>query len=181
MTRSVDCSVHFDQAARPTIPRSTRPVALRAEVPVIVQDPADAIVPTGQDAVFTTIGRGSPTPTVRWEVSTDNWQSFEVIVGETSPTLTIHLPPESSPGYQYRAVYENFHGSVTTAPATLHLLYTTVLPPSRARQNGWAPEAVQRKTQYTSNFAKEQWDRGSIGIRTHCRGKLDDSVLRHPL
>ncbi len=132
---SVDCSVHFDQAGATNYnpaPRVTVVVAA-AEVPVIVQDPADAIVPTGQDAVFTTIGRGSPTPTVRWEVSTDNWQSFEVIVGETSPTLTIHLPPESSQGYQYRAVYENFHGSVTTAPATLHLLYNNLFLPTITR------------------------------------------------
>jgi uncharacterized delta-60 repeat protein len=89
--------------------------------PIVTLDPQNLTVVTGQAATFTASALGSPSPTVQWQVSTNNGATFTNIVGATSTTLTIPAASVTTAisGNQYHAVFTNSNGSATTAAATL--------------------------------------------------------------
>lgn len=126
MTSSLqNCTVHYNQAGdvhyNPA-PEVTE-LVLCEDAPLITLQPVDARVFPGQDAVFTAEAVGNPEPTVQWQVSTDGGGTFTNLDGETTSTLTIHTPPPSSNGYQYRAVFTNSLYSLPSQSATMWLLY----------------------------------------------------------
>src|SRR5205807_2343329 len=73
----------------------------------------------GQPASFTAAASGSPTPTVRWERSTDGGVSFSPIEGATATTYSIAATVTSDNGNQFRARFTNVAGEVTSKAATL--------------------------------------------------------------
>jgi subtilisin-like proprotein convertase family protein len=91
-----------------TSPAKTVIVTVNEPVSVTTQ-PVNAAVCTDKVASFTVAAAGT-TPTFRWQVSTDNgntWNNINnggVYAGATSATLTITAPPVSMNGYLYRAV-----------------------------------------------------------------------------
>jgi hypothetical protein len=86
--------------------------------PTVATDPiSNAPVCPGTSVGFFAVANGTPTPTVRWERST-NGTSF-TDMGITSHTLTISSPTSSMNGYLYRAVFSNSCGSATSSAATL--------------------------------------------------------------
>jgi hypothetical protein len=87
-------------------------------IPVVTTQPVNQSVTAGQTATFTAAASGNPTPTVRWQVSTDNGSTWSNISGATSATYSF-LAQFTDIGKQYRAVFTNVIGSGTTNAATL--------------------------------------------------------------
>ena len=76
---------------------------------------------------FTAAASGTPTPTVQWQVSTNNGSTYANVPGATSTTLTFTTNAAQN-GYQYEAVFSNSAGGATSNPATLTITGPT---PSR--------------------------------------------------
>jgi alpha-tubulin suppressor-like RCC1 family protein len=89
------------------------------ELPVITIQPLDTTVIEGENATFNSGGRGNPTPSEQWEVSTDSGATWAAVPGATSSGLTVPATTVSENGYRYRAVFTNVAGSVTTNSAKL--------------------------------------------------------------
>jgi alpha-tubulin suppressor-like RCC1 family protein len=89
------------------------------KVPAVTKQPASQTVDEGQNAVFEASASGFPTPTVQWEVSTDGASTWSAVAEATSSQLTITSAKVSEDGNQYRAVFSNSAGSVTSQAATL--------------------------------------------------------------
>jgi hypothetical protein len=99
--------------------------------PVLTQSPSNQGVTAGESVSFTAKASGRPTPTVQWEVSTDfgkSWAPDATDAGAKSETLTIASATEGQNGYEYRAVFTNIVGSVTTAAATLTVRERKIAP-----------------------------------------------------
>lgn len=94
----------------------TAPVSTTA--PAITTQPADKTVLPGNSAVFTAAASGSPTPTVKWQSSTDG-TTWSDVADATSDTLTVSNAQLSQSGTKYQAVYSNSAGTATTSAATL--------------------------------------------------------------
>lgn len=86
--------------------------------PVITQSPMSMAAAIGSPVTFSAAATGTPTPTVKWQVSTNSGATFTDIVGATSTSLTFNATSTQN-GYQYRAVFNNSAGAATTAAATL--------------------------------------------------------------
>ena len=80
--------------------------------PVITTQPVNTTVNSGATASFTATASGSPTPTVQWQVST-NGTTWTNLSGATSGTYSFATTPADT-GKQYRAIFTNAVGSVTT-------------------------------------------------------------------
>jgi alpha-tubulin suppressor-like RCC1 family protein len=87
--------------------------------PLITHQPTNVTVEEGQNAIFEATAAGLPAPTVQWQVSTNGGTSWNNVSGATSPQLTVKAPPSSSSGQEYRAIFKNTIGSVTSSSATL--------------------------------------------------------------
>lgn len=89
--------------------------------PVVTDDPDNNAPPAcpGSDVSFTAAASGAPTPTVQWQLSTDNGVTWNDLSGETSTTLTVSGVTPAMDGYQYHAVFTNDCSTATTAAATL--------------------------------------------------------------
>jgi Zn-finger domain-containing protein len=75
---------------------------------------------------------GNPTPTVQWQVSTDNGSTWNNVSGATSTTYSF-TAQSSDNGKQYHAVFTNFRRSAATNSATLSRIHTAI---SRHRPAG---------------------------------------------
>ena len=101
--------------------------------PVVSSNPANATAIVGASASFTAAASGTPAPTVQWQVSTDgtNWSN---VSGATSTTYTFTAALAMS-GNQYRAVFTNSVGSVTSTAARLTALTVPVVTASPASKS----------------------------------------------
>src|ERR1019366_8181552 len=88
---------------------------------LITLQPANTVTTAGQTASFSAAATGTPTPTVRWQVSSNGGTSFTNVAGATSTTLTMTNLTVAQSGYLYRAVFTNTGGSVTTSAAKLRV------------------------------------------------------------
>jgi hypothetical protein len=86
--------------------------------PSITQNPSDLTVTAGQQASFTALANGEPTPAVIWQVSFDGGVVYHNIGWATSTTLTFTTTPSHN-GYRFRAVFTNSAGTATTTIAFL--------------------------------------------------------------
>jgi hypothetical protein len=89
------------------------------QAPTITQQPTSQTVAPNGTATFTASANGNPAPTVQWQVSTDSGATFGNVSGATSTTLTLSPVTVALNTYQYRAVFTNSAGSVTSNAATL--------------------------------------------------------------
>jgi alpha-tubulin suppressor-like RCC1 family protein len=87
--------------------------------PKLTHQPAGLDVNEGQSATFEATATGFPTPTVQWQVSTDEGSTWSEVAGATASQLVIASANRSENGYRYRAVFVNAAGSVTSEAATL--------------------------------------------------------------
>ncbi len=94
-----------------------------AAAPTVTTQPSSQAVCGGSPVTFTGAATGTPSPTPQWQRSTDGGVTFVNIPGATDPSYTF-TPAVSDNGNQYRAVWTNSGGSVSTTAATL-----TVNPP----------------------------------------------------
>ena len=91
---------------------------LRAVAPKVTTQPTNKTVRAGSTASFSANANGTPTPTVQWEVSTNQGSTWSVVAGANSTTLTFTATAAEN-GWRYQAVFKNVAGSVTTKAATL--------------------------------------------------------------
>lgn len=87
-------------------------------LPTITTQPNHSTVFAGNTASFTVAGDGSPTPTVRWQFSTDDGTTFNDLKGEMNTTLSF-TADVSQNGYLFQAVLTNSVGSATSSVASL--------------------------------------------------------------
>jgi hypothetical protein len=93
--------------------------------PAITANPTSQTVVAGNVATFTASASGNPAPTAQWQVSTDSGATFNNVAGATSPTLSFTAAFAQN-GNQYRAVFTNSLGNITSTAATL----TVNVPPA---------------------------------------------------
>ena len=102
------------------------------KAPAITKQPASILANEGQSAAFEATASGFPAPSVQWEVSANGGGSWSPLEGATSAQLTIAKVTEAENGLEYRAVFSNAAGSVTSAAATL----SVQAPPTVTQQPG---------------------------------------------
>lgn len=96
--------------------------SLSANVPLsIVLNPTDQTFCPHSMVSFIAAARGIPTPTVQWQMSTNGGAMFNDLPFATANTLTLFDVSASQSGNQYRAVFSNTSGNVTTTAARLSL------------------------------------------------------------
>jgi hypothetical protein len=89
--------------------------------PTITLQPVSIGREVGQTATFTAAASGSPTPTVKWQISTNSGSSWSDISGATSATYSFTAALTDN-GSQYRAVFTNgVSPDATTNAATLSI------------------------------------------------------------
>jgi hypothetical protein len=84
----------------------------------VTTNPTSQIVGDGISVAFLAAANANPTATVQWQVSTNGGRTFSDIASATAATLTFRASAAQS-GNEYRAVFSNSAGSVTTTAATL--------------------------------------------------------------
>jgi hypothetical protein len=94
--------------------------------PVVTSVPQNALVGAGGTAAFSVAAKGSPTPAVHWQVSTNNARTWSNIPGATSSTYNTAVTAAES-GYDFRAVVTNSNGSRTTPWGTLSVVSAPVI------------------------------------------------------
>jgi hypothetical protein len=97
------------------------PVAM----PAVTTNPVSQAVSPLTTVTFTAAALGTPTPTVQWQVSTNNGATYSSISGATSTSYKVTASSGNS-GSMYRAVFTNSAGTATTSSALL----TVYLAPS---------------------------------------------------
>jgi hypothetical protein len=89
--------------------------------PFVTTHPQNITVTAGQNATFTAACTGSPTPSIQWQISTDNGAFWNDIPDATSNNYSI-VTVLSDNGKQYRAVFKNIANSATTNGAILTVI-----------------------------------------------------------
>src|SRR5271166_3909419 len=90
--------------------------------PCIVTQPAEQTVTAGETAEFEASAIGEPTPSVQWEVSTDNGSTWAVDLvdpGDRTELLRVEETSIAANGWKYRAVFHNEAGTATSEAARL--------------------------------------------------------------
>ncbi len=90
--------------------------------PCIVIQPAEQTVTAGETAEFEASAIGEPTPSVQWEVSTDNGSTWAVDLvdpGNKTELLRVEGTSIAENGWKYRAVFHNEAGTATSEAARL--------------------------------------------------------------
>jgi hypothetical protein len=89
-----------------------------APLPVTLQ-PMGQTASLGQTATFTAAASGTPAPGAQWQMSTDTGTTWTNVDGATASTLTFSGVTAVLNGNEYRAVFSNSQGTVTTDAARL--------------------------------------------------------------
>jgi autotransporter-associated beta strand protein len=96
--------------------------------PTVSTQPSNSTICTGSNTDFTSASASSPTPTVKWQRSTNGTAWADITAGLDAATTysnftngTVNLTGSTTAlnGYQYRAVFSNINGSVNSDAATL--------------------------------------------------------------
>jgi len=113
--------------------------------PVVTTNPVSQSVLANQTVSFTAAANGNPTPTVQWQLSTNNGKTFTNIAGATSTTYSFTATANQT-GNEYWAVFTNSQGTATTTAATLVVKPSVVDGPqiTSVKRYGihWMPTAL---------------------------------------
>ncbi len=136
--------------------------------------PQSTTVNEGQSAAFTAGDAGYPAPTAQWQVSTTGGMSWEADTtdtastsgasGKTTSTLKVSSATRSQNGYEYRVVFTNSAGSVTSNAATLTVDWIGPIetqPQSATANEGSA--ATLTSTAAANPNASAQWQVSTNG------------------
>lgn len=150
-----------------------------ANIGEVVASPAISIMPANQTvtaagtATFVTGAIGFPTPSVQWQVSTNNGLTYTPIAnggvysGVTTDTLTVTDPPQTMSGYLYEAVFSN-GVNVTTLPAALtvnNVLSISPVPPQGVVNTSYSQTiSVVGSTSVFTLFAVNNFNAGGTGL-----------------
>jgi len=93
--------------------------------PAFTTQPANQTISAGQNAVFTAVATGIPSPVIRWQSSSDGgttWTNLpEASSSVGTATLTVVSGPGIFNGLKFRAVATNPSGTATSNAATITL------------------------------------------------------------
>ena len=100
--------------------------------PYAIIQPTNQSVQEGDQTLFTVYPGGSPTPTIQWQVSTDNGATFTALTdsagsvnGSATDSLTVQTTNSlSQNGYEYRAYLQSSAGSTYSTVVTMTVLPT---------------------------------------------------------
>lgn len=139
--------------------------------PTITSQPASQTVQEGQQASFVCLATGTPTPTVQWQVNTGStWGSVTTGSGGTTQTYVTPVTTASMDGYQYRAVFTNTNGSVTSNIVTLTVNSLPVGDPGHPDPSAyWSDDFSTLNTATWGVYGpgnNETWGQGSPQLRT---------------
>jgi hypothetical protein len=141
--------------------RTTKAAILTVQTPPsVTAEPADQTVAEGaNDVTFTAAASGDPLPTVRWQVSTDGGVTFTDMtqIGADSATLHLSRANPNLDGTQYRAVFTNAAGSVTTRAATLTVIIHPTVTTQPADLSVFAGETATFTAAVSGSPAAAQW------------------------
>jgi hypothetical protein len=92
--------------------------------PAVTSNPISQTGYAGTTLTFTAGASGTPTPSVQWQVSTNQGASWSDYTGTgaTSPSVTSASLTTSESGWEVRAVFTNVAGTATTSSATITVL-----------------------------------------------------------
>jgi hypothetical protein len=90
--------------------------------PAVTSHPANVNAQWGDNVSFSVSFTGTPTPTVQWQVSTDNGSNWSNLSGETGSTLNLSCVTLDMDGNQYRAQLTNVCGVIFSNAATLSVV-----------------------------------------------------------
>jgi hypothetical protein len=151
-------------AASPASVNSPAPAPDAA--PVITEQPTADGITLGNPATFSAQASGVPAPSVQWQDSADgvNWLN---IAGATSSSYSF-TPALNQSGYQYRAVFTNSLGSVTTNAVLLDVSAETIGPAVLTQpQSATVVAGQQVSFTATANGVPTptvQWQQSSDGV-----------------
>ncbi|MEV7462191.1 hypothetical protein [Streptomyces rubiginosohelvolus] len=97
---------------------------VRQVSPLVTRTPADLTAKDGEEVAIRAEAEGTPEPTVRWQVSTDDAQTWKDVEGATESALTF-TARTAQDGYRYRAEFRNDVGTTRTAAVTLTVTAAT--------------------------------------------------------
>ncbi len=147
------------------------------EKPAVTINPISTTVKAGKSATFTAAASGVPAPTVQWQVSTDEgstWTNDTTDAGNTTGTLTIAATVGAENGHQYRAVFTNVVGSVTSTAATLTVETAPLVTTNPKSTNVLAGEAATFTSAASGNPAPTvQWQLSTDGGKTWANDTTD--------
>lgn len=147
-------------------PSASATLVLTPRAPVVTTNPTARTVTAGATANFTAAASGTPTPTVQWQLSTDNGATFANIAGANATTFSL-TTTNTMNGYRYRAVFTNSGGTVSTSSATLTVQYAPVITTQPVSQTVIAGTLVRFTAAARSNpAATVQWQVSSNGGTT---------------
>lgn len=86
--------------------------------PIVTTQPTDQSVTAGSTATFTAAANGNPTPSIQWQVSTDNGANWSDIRSAASTTYSFTARANNT-GSRYRAIFSNPLGSTISKSAVL--------------------------------------------------------------
>jgi large repetitive protein len=89
-----------------------------AVMPAVSTQPTDQAVRAGDTVTFTTAASGFPTPSVQWQVSVDGGATWNDVAGAHAGVLSFTAVAGDN-SKQYRAVFTNAGGTVTSSVAKL--------------------------------------------------------------
>ena len=90
-----------------------------SQAPAITTQPTAQTVTAPAAATFTVAASGVPTPSLQWQLSSDNGATWANIAGATAATYTTPATATTDSGRQYRVIATNSAGSATTNAALL--------------------------------------------------------------
>lgn len=118
--------------------------------PAFVSNPADVGVVAPAPATFSVTVMGTPTPSIRWQTSSDGGTTFADVIGATGATYVIPATSGAMSGMRVRAVAHNDVGSATSSAAVLTV---TELPTAPTISEG--PQDATVESGSTATFSVE--------------------------
>jgi alpha-tubulin suppressor-like RCC1 family protein len=87
--------------------------------PKVTEQPVGETVEVGHGASFEAAASGFPTPSVQWELSTNEGATWSAVAGATTDRLTLETTAAAENGDEYRAVFTNVAGTIDSQPVLL--------------------------------------------------------------
>ncbi|MGH9016328.1 MAG: hypothetical protein ACRDY1_01150 [Acidimicrobiales bacterium] len=131
--------------------------------PAVTTQPVSQTVNLGSPATLTAAATGPPVPTVQWQQSTDGGTTFTAVTGATTDTYDFTPTAYTQNGTEFRAVFTNSKGSVSSDPAVITVpTPTTLVVRQDSGQSAYASQlfATYPEVQVVDQFGLDMYVAG---------------------